>query len=61
LEFEPGTAYSYSNTNTLLVGKVVESITGRSVTEELDERMRSHGMTDLQRIRHSGIMTSPPP
>ncbi len=39
LEFEPGTAYSYSNTNTLLVGKVIESITGRPLVEELDERI----------------------
>ena len=33
LNFAPGTAYEYSNTNTVLLGEVVERVTGRSVAQ----------------------------
>ena len=36
--FEPGTDYRYSNTNFILLGLIVEDVTGQSVAEVLEER-----------------------
>jgi D-alanyl-D-alanine carboxypeptidase len=32
-EFDPGTKWEYSNTNTVLLGKIIEKLTGRSVAQ----------------------------
>jgi D-alanyl-D-alanine carboxypeptidase len=37
--FAPGTSWSYSNTNYILLGLVIEAVTGRSVGNELSERI----------------------
>ncbi len=37
--FKPGTDFEYSNTNTLLLGKVIEKVTGRSVKQVFAERV----------------------
>ncbi|MFI5896187.1 serine hydrolase domain-containing protein [Actinoplanes sp. NPDC051513] len=37
--FAPGTALAYSNTNYVLLGMIVESITGRSIGDELRRRL----------------------
>lgn len=37
--FDPGTAYAYSNTNTVLLGRIVEQITGQPLERELDARI----------------------
>jgi D-alanyl-D-alanine carboxypeptidase len=37
LEFTPGTSYEYSNTDNIVVGLIVEAITGRSYGEALKE------------------------
>lgn len=37
--FEPGTAYSYSNTNYVLAGMVIEAITGHSWAQEVRDRI----------------------
>jgi len=37
--FEPGTAFDYSNTNIVLLGMVIEQVTGRPITEVMDERI----------------------
>ncbi len=37
--FDPGSSQSYSNTNGLLVGEVIEAVTGRSLGEVLEERI----------------------
>jgi D-alanyl-D-alanine carboxypeptidase len=37
-DFEPGTDYVYSNTNTNVLGAVVEEVTGQSIDEVIDER-----------------------
>jgi len=37
--FDPGTQQSYSNTNGLLVGEVIEAATGKSLGEVFDERI----------------------
>lgn len=37
--FAPGTAYRYSNTNYLLLGLVIEAVTGHSVQSEIETRL----------------------
>ncbi len=37
--FEPGEMFNYSNTNTVLLGKVIESVTGQPVQEVFQERV----------------------
>jgi D-alanyl-D-alanine carboxypeptidase len=37
LEFTPGTSYEYSNTDNIVVGLIVEAVTGRPYGEALDE------------------------
>ena len=39
LVFEPGTRWSYSNTNYIALGLVIEQVTGRSYAEELERRL----------------------
>jgi D-alanyl-D-alanine carboxypeptidase len=39
--FDPGTSQSYSNTNGLLVGQVIEIVTGQSLGEVLEKRIVS--------------------
>jgi D-alanyl-D-alanine carboxypeptidase len=37
--FSPGTAWAYSNTNTVLLGLVIEKVTGQSLAEALKRRV----------------------
>ncbi len=37
--FDPGTAFNYSNSNTVMIGKVIELITGRTLGEEIRDRI----------------------
>jgi D-alanyl-D-alanine carboxypeptidase len=37
--FEPGAQFDYSNTNAVLLGRVVEQVTGQSYAEALEERI----------------------
>lgn len=39
IDFQPGTQYEYSNTNTLVLGKLVEVLTGQPFAEVLAERI----------------------
>ena len=39
LVFEPGTQWSYSNTNYIALGLVIEQVTGRSYADELEQRI----------------------
>ncbi len=39
VNFQPGTAYEYSNTNTILLGEVIERVTGRRFEEVLNGRI----------------------
>jgi CubicO group peptidase (beta-lactamase class C family) len=39
LDFEPGTAWAYSNTNYFVLGRRVEEVTGRSLGEVLEDRV----------------------
>ncbi|MFI5687088.1 serine hydrolase domain-containing protein [Streptomyces sp. NPDC051636] len=38
-DFAPGTSWSYSNTNYVLAGMVIQSVTGRSYAEEITHRI----------------------
>jgi D-alanyl-D-alanine carboxypeptidase len=38
-DFAPGTAFDYSNTNTILLGKIIEDVTGESYQDVLKERI----------------------
>ncbi|MEU4163489.1 serine hydrolase domain-containing protein [Actinoplanes sp. NPDC026670] len=46
-DFEPGTSWSYSNTNYVLLGLIIRKVTGRAYGEEVDKRilrpLRLHG------------------
>jgi D-alanyl-D-alanine carboxypeptidase len=39
LQFEPGTSYEYSNTNTVLLGRVIEAVTGTAWDVAVAERI----------------------
>ena len=39
LRFDPGTRYHYSNTNTILLGMIVEATTGKTIAQSLQERI----------------------
>ena len=54
LDFEPGTRFSYSNTNYLILGRVVEKVSGKSYEEFLLEQI----LEPLGLI-HSGFETDP--
>jgi CubicO group peptidase (beta-lactamase class C family) len=48
LDFEPGTQWQYSNTNFVIAGRIVESVTGRPLMELLTERIfRPLGMKSV--------------
>ena len=48
LDFDPGTQWQYSNTNYVIAGRIVESITGRPLLDFLNERIfRPLGMTSV--------------
>ncbi|MFF4272416.1 serine hydrolase domain-containing protein [Streptomyces sp. NPDC001536] len=38
-QFEPGTSWKYSNTNYLLLGLIIEKLTGRSYADEIERRI----------------------
>jgi CubicO group peptidase (beta-lactamase class C family) len=48
LDFDPGTQWQYSNTNYVIAGRIVETITGRPLFDFLSERIfRPLGMTSV--------------
>ncbi|GIG68375.1 serine hydrolase [Phytomonospora endophytica] len=59
--FPPGTAWSYSNTNYVLIGLVIERVTGRSLQTEVDRRIvRPLGLRDTEvPARHSVRISGP--
>lgn len=52
LDFAPGSAYEYSNTNTVLLGKVIEAVTGMSWDAEVQARIL--GPLGLTSVAYSG-------
>jgi D-alanyl-D-alanine carboxypeptidase len=51
--FPPGTGYHYSNTNSILLGMILEKVTGRPVEELLRARILR-----LLRLQHTLLPTS---
>lgn len=50
--FEPGTKFNYSNTNTILLGMIIEKLTGNSLEREINNRI-------VQRLnlKQTGLIT----
>lgn len=44
--FAPGTDFNYSNTNTVIIGMLIEKVTGRSLADELQGLYDEAGMSD---------------
>lgn len=63
MSFEPGTAYEYSNTNTVLLGMVIEQITKQPVQVAFQERIFDRlGMHDtVMPVRTSAAIPGPHP
>jgi D-alanyl-D-alanine carboxypeptidase len=66
--FDPGSLQSYSNTNGLLVGEVIETVTGKSLGEVFEERIVSqlglkntylYGAETIDRPRAKGYCGMP--
>lgn len=59
LQFEPGTRWSYSNTGMMVLGKVIEVVTGKDYFTNAQERifdrvgMRSSGFYELDRVNRN--------
>ena len=58
LQFAPGTRWSYSNTGMMVLGKVIEVVTGKDYFTNAQERifdrvgMPNSGFYDLERVNH---------
>ena len=57
--FEPGTSWSYSNTNYILTGLIIEAVTGRGVQTELQQRIRRLSTTAYGAAVDPGSPTTP--
>lgn len=52
-DFEPGSSWKYSNTNTIIIGKIIEKVTGNSLENEINSRI----IQPLQ-LNNTGFLTS---
>lgn len=60
--FAPGKDFHYSNTNTILLGMIIEQITGRSVEQEMQSRIFAPlGMQNSQMPALTSNAIMPPP
>ena len=61
LDFEPGTAYQYSNTNFVIAGMIVEKLAGKSLFDFLQERVFAKlGMTSVVDVDRGTLATTDP-
>ncbi|KAM0551875.1 hypothetical protein ACHAPJ_008211 [Fusarium lateritium] len=60
LHFEPGTEYSYSNTNFNIVARVVEAATGESLASLLNERIFAPAGMKTAQLCPDSAQTPPP-
>ena len=55
LNFAPGTRYLYSNSNFMLLGRIVEEVSGESLRSFLDRRIfRPLGMNSTRHVERTG-------
>jgi D-alanyl-D-alanine carboxypeptidase len=59
LTFEPGTSYEYSNTNTLLLGQVIEAVTGTAWDVAIAERILAPLALESVAFRPSPLAVEP--
>lgn len=59
--FEPGARFQYSNTNTILLGMIVEEVTGRSLGAELRTRIFEPLGMDHTSYPADGVVPDPHP
>ncbi|MFC7399961.1 serine hydrolase [Chelatococcus sp. GCM10030263] len=59
LQFTPGTAYEYSNTNTILLGQIITAVTGSPWSEEVQRRLT--GPLGLSSVVDPGANPLPSP
>ncbi|WP_171041452.1 serine hydrolase domain-containing protein [Sinomonas susongensis] len=59
LDFAPGSQYEYSNTNFVLLGKVIQAVTGNSWDQEVQSRLLSP--LGLASVGYSGSSDPTPP
>ncbi|MEV1024946.1 serine hydrolase domain-containing protein [Streptomyces sp. NPDC050264] len=58
--FDPGTSWSYSNTNYILAGMIIEKVTGRSFEDEIKQRIiRPLGLYATSVPRTASSMPAP--
>lgn len=58
-DFEPGTGWNYSNTNTQILGGIIETLTGKSLASNLKERIfNKYNLTNTS-YPDNNIMTQP--
>lgn len=58
----PGSAYSYSNTNYLLVGEIIQKVTGHSYSDEIEHRLiKPLGLSGTTMPRTSPWIDGPHP
>lgn len=54
---EPGTAFAYNNADYIVLGKIIERVTGRPYAEVLDERiLRPLGLRDTGMMRYDAVV-----
>jgi len=53
LNFSPGSKWEYSNTNTIIIGRIIETVTGNSLESEIKDRI----IQPLQ-LNNTGLLTS---
>ncbi|MDQ0314157.1 autotransporter outer membrane beta-barrel domain-containing protein [Amorphus orientalis] len=59
LQFTPGTSYEYSNTNTVLLGEVIQAVTGNDWSVEVNRRISSQ--LGLSSVINQGAGAMPTP
>ncbi len=59
LEFEPGTSYEYSNSNTVLLGEVISTVTGNDWSVEVKRRISNQLGLDSVVDQGAGAMPTP--
>ena len=57
LEFEPGSRFSYNNGDYILLGRIIEAVTGKSFSQNLNERiLHPLEMRDTDLLYHRDIL-----